>query len=170
MTIRTNKQMEEYLIKTGTGILNKTIALPFELEQILKSEFLINNDCTILKGIHSIKEIPDVKTDIEKCELEYKENNIHPIDFIEHPGSELEYLTLAVECGKKLSNRLITEFKNKKFRIIISFNETKKEMEKIVQFGGSSVSFYNLRNGCDNKMRIKNLEEIKLEAILEIEI
>lgn len=170
MTIRTNKAMEEYLIKTGTGILNKTIDLPLELEKILKSEFIIDNDCIILAGIHSIKQNPNLKTDIEKCEWEYQKNNFHPIDFIEYPRNELEYLTVALECSKRLSNRLNIEFQNKKFRILVSFNETKKEGEKVAQFGGSNVSFYQIRDGCDNKMRIDNLEDLKSEAILEMEI
>ncbi len=170
MTIRTNKKMEDYLIKTGTGIFNKTIDLPLELEKIVKSEFITKSDCIILQGIHNLKEIPELKTSIERCEFEYRENIIHPIDFIENPRSELEYLTLALECGKRLSNRLTNEFKEDTFRVIITFNETAKAMEKVIQFGGSSVSFYKIRKNCDDNMLVEDLEDFKLEAILEMEI
>ncbi|HET6245260.1 MAG: hypothetical protein H0V01_11635 [Bacteroidetes bacterium] len=170
MIFKTNKEMEDYLLQTGSGILNKTVDLPIELEKILKSDFTTNNDCIILQGTPNVHERINLISDGEKCALEFQENSIHPLDFIEHPRSELEYLTLAIECGKRLANRLTNEFKEKKFKIIVSFNETKKENEKIIQIGGSSVSFYQIRDKCKNKILFENKKEYVSEALLEINI
>ena len=90
-------------------------------------------------------------TDIDKCDQEYNETYFHTDSYIDGEN-ELEYLRLALKCGKKISIRLSNQFKNERFRIMISFSETIMVDGLIDNYSSSTVRFYNIRPSCNNKI------------------
>lgn len=168
MKIRTNRLMDFYLSKIGYNFLEKSIDIPSELEKKIISEFVIDNDSITLSGLNILSN-PKFDVNIKKSEWEYSETHFHPDEYIES-NDELKYLELALACGKQIALRLEREFKDKRFRVIISFSETKTENEEIEFYGSSSVRFYQIRNDCEESMHIKDLNDYLDDAVLEIEI
>jgi hypothetical protein len=171
MRIRKNKLMDSYLEKMSFDFQGKSVELPSGLERLINREFLTENDCIILKGLYENEQNPKFETDFEKCEWESNETHFHPDEYAKQQTNELEFLILALESSKRLGTRLKQSFPNKKFRIFLSFSETQKDNQGEIEFyGASSVRFHQVRNGCENEMRTDDLNEYKLEAVLEIEI
>jgi hypothetical protein len=83
--------------------------------------------------------------------------------------NELIYLKYALVSAKRLYNRLEKDFKEKKFRIIVSFYETVILNDEIETYGSSTVRFYQIRDTCDHNIRTEDLECFKSDAILELE-
>lgn len=166
--IRTNKIMDEYLSKIGYNFWDTSIFLPAGLSKKIQSEFVKDNDCVVLKE-DEITSNPKFDTNIKKCEWEWFETHFHPDSYIE-TDDEIEYLKLALECSKQLAKRLDAEFKDKNFRLSVSFSETVKTENKIEFYGSSTVRFYQIRQECEDIMRTEDLNAFKLEAVLDIEI
>ena len=168
MTIRTNKIMDKYLSKIGYNFWETSLSLPVGLEKIVQSEFITDNDCIILKSVAQIETNPKFDTNLEKCEFEDFENHFHPDSYIE-TNNEIDYLKLALECGKRLAKRIDSELKTDNFRVGISFSETTVENGEIEFYGSSTVRFYKVREDCEEIMRTSNLDDFESEAVLEIE-
>ena len=168
MTVRTNQLMDKYLSRIDYNFWDKTITLPKDLERIVDSEFIIDNDCIVLKEVGNIKANPQFDTNLKKCEWEDFETHFHPDSYID-TENEFEYLKLALECGKRLTRRFEKEFKDKNFRLLISFSETEIIDGEIESYGSSTVRFYQIRQDCENIMKSENLDDFKFEAVLEIE-
>ena len=143
--------------------------IPTDLEKIINRDFLTDNDCVILKGHYGHEKNPQLKSDLEKCEWEYDQTHFHPFLYAKQSNNEVEYLILALECGKRLAYRLKKQFENRRFRILISFSETEKNNGEIEWYGSSSVLFYQIREGSEKIMRTENLNDFKHDAVLEIE-
>jgi len=166
-SIRTNKNMDLYLEKLGYDFGDNKINLPVDLEKIVSRNFLTTNDCVTLKGFgHRIN--PRFDTEFDKCDWEYNETHFHPDSFV-HGDDEIEYLKLALECGKRLSYRLSKRFKNDKFRIQISFMETQLEKGEIEAYGSSTVRFYKIRPEAEDGIYITDLDVYEGDAVLEFE-
>lgn len=166
-SIRTNKNMDLYLEKLAYDFGDNKIDLPVELEKIVKSNFLTTNDCVTLNGFgHRIN--PRFDNAFEKCDWEYNETHFHPDNFAKG-DNEMEYLKLALECGKRLSYRLSKQFKNDKFRIQISFMETQWIKGEIDAYGSSTVRFYKIRPEAENGIYIMDLDVYEGNAVLEFE-
>lgn len=160
--------MDSYLSKIQYDFWKTSITLPAELERIIKSEFVTDNDCLILKEVGNNRNNPKFDASLEKCEWENFQTHFHPDMYIE-TDNEIEYLQLALECGKRLAKRLDKEFPDKNFRISISFDQTKVVGDEIESYGSSSVRFYQVREDCENIMRTNDLNDFQFEAVLEIE-
>ena len=169
MKLRTNNIMNSYLSQLEYDFLVKKVELPKELEEIVNADFLTDNDAIILKGLYKNQTNPLFNSDIEKCEWEYNETHFHPDGFIKRGDDEIEYMRFALECAKRLHERLDKNFKYKKFRLIVSFSETEKKGNEIETYGSSTVRFYQIRQGAEARMRSEDLNDFKQEAILEIE-
>jgi hypothetical protein len=168
--VRTNHVMERYLQRLGYDFWTKRVDLPTELEEIIYQDFLTNNDCIILKALYDHDSNPGLKSDLEKCEWESNETHFHIDDYVQNPDDEIEYLSIGLECAKRLQKRFDQEFADKKFRILISFNETVKDENGYVDFYGScTVRFHQVRLNCDDVMRADDMEKFKVEAVMEIE-
>lgn len=166
-SIRTNKDMDLYLKKLGYDFGDYRIDLPVDLEKIVNSNFLTTNDCVTLKGFgHRIN--PRFDTAFEKCDWEYNETHFHP-DSFSKGDDEMEYLKLALECGKRLSNRLSKRPKKDKFRIQISFMETQWINGEIDVYGSSTVRFYKIRPEAEDGIYIEDLDIYEGDAVLELE-
>lgn len=166
-SIRTNKNMDLYLEKLGYDFVDKKINLPVDLEKIVNSNFLTTNDCVTLKGFgHRIN--PSFDSEFDKCDWEYNETHFHPDSFV-NGNDEIEYLKLALECGKRLSHRLSKRFKNDKFRIQISFMATQWENDEIEAYGSSTVRFYKIRPEAEKGFYISDLDVYEEDSVLEIE-
>jgi hypothetical protein len=166
-SIRTNKNMDLYLEKLGYDFGDNKINLPIDLEKIVSSNFLTTNDCVTLKGFgHKIN--PRFDTAFEKCDWEYNETHFHPDSFAKG-DDEIEYLKLALECGKRLSRRLAKRFKNDNFRIQISFMESQWINGEIDNYGSSTVRFYKIRPEAESGIYVDNLDIYKVGAVLELE-
>jgi hypothetical protein len=108
-------------------------------------------------------------TSLKKCEWEYAQNHFHPDSYVD-TDDQMQYLQLALECGKRLAKRLDAAFPGKNFRIAVSFNETKVSDGEIENYGSSTVRFYQIRQDCENGMRTADLNDFTLDAVLEMEI
>ena len=161
--------METYLNKLGYDFLTIRIKLPRKLEKIIESQFILHNDCIIINGLYGHTENPNLETDLEKCEWEYNETHFHVDMYYKNKKEEIEYLKLALECAKRISDKLNNEFENRKFRITVSFSETLIKDEEIEFYGSGVVRFNQIRTSCENAMRIADLNDYKLDAVLEIE-
>jgi hypothetical protein len=168
MTVRTNQLMDKYLSRIDYNFWDKTITLPKDLMLIVESEFVTNNDCIVLKAVGNIETNPKLKTSLEKCEYEDFETHFH-LDLYIDTENEIEYLKLALECGKLLTRRFETDFQDKNFRLLISFSETEIIDGEIESYGSSTVRFYQIRQDCDNVMRTDDLNSFEIDAMLEIE-
>jgi len=166
-SIRTNKNMDLYLEKLGYDFGDNKINLPVGLDKILNSNFLTTNDCVTLKGFGH-RTNPKFGTAFEKCDWEYNETHFHPDSFIKG-DDQMEYLNLALECGKRLSYRLFKRFKNDKFRIQISFMETQLVNNEIDVYGSSTVRFYKIRPEAEDCIYISDLDVYEGNAVLEFE-
>src|SRR5258708_31470562 len=100
MTLRTNKIMDKYLAKIGYDFWETSIPLPSDLEKIINSDFITDNDCIVLKEVGDITSNPQFDTGLKKSEWEDGETHFHPDAYI-HTDNEIEYLKLALECGKR---------------------------------------------------------------------
>jgi hypothetical protein len=166
-SIRTNKNMDLYLEKLGYDFGDNKINLPVDLEKIVNSNFLSTNECVTLNGFgHKIN--PRFDTAFEKCEWEYNETHFHPDSFAQS-DDEIEYLKLALECGKRLSRRLAKRFKNDKFRIQISFIESQCKNVEIDIYASSTVRFYKIRSEAESDIYVDNLDVYEVGAVLELE-
>lgn len=165
--------MDGYLEKLGYDFLDKTIDLPAELEAIINLEFLTDNDCIILKSWYGHDENPALGTDLEKSIWEDDETHFHPDAYVPEGSDEIEYLACALECAKRLMLRLQKEFPSRPFRISVSFDETTYETEdpnEINSYGSSTVRFHQIRPTTEYTMYTDDLNDFKLNAVLEIEI
>jgi hypothetical protein len=161
--------MNQYLLNLGFDFKKITFQLPKALEKIVHADFLTDNDCIILKGHYGHNINPIFATDLEKCYWEYDETHFHPNDYALQAKNELIYLKYALSSAKRLYNRLEKDFKEKKFRIIVSFYETVILNGEIEAYGSSTVRFYQIRDACDHNIRTEDLECFKSDAILELE-
>jgi len=166
-TIRTNRLMDDYLLKLGYDFWEKTIELPTDLAKITNSDFLTTNDCVTLKGFgHRIN--PKFDNDSGKCEWEYNGTHFHPDNYVDREN-EIDFLKLALECSKRIFERLSNRFKNDRFRVIISFCESTIIDGEVDTYGSSTIRFYKIRSVCDEIMYIDNLNDFETDAVLEIE-
>jgi hypothetical protein len=161
--------MDSYISKFGYNFLLEKVDLPKELRNIVNSEFLNENDTIILKGLYGHETIPKFDNDIEKCEWEYNETHFHPDMFAKNTDNETIYLKLALEGAKQIMERLTKQFNGRKFKVIVSFSETKTENGEIASYGSSTVRFYQIRSSCEDRMRHPNLDNFREDAVLEIE-
>ena len=168
MTVRNNQLMDKYLSRIDYNFWDKTITLPKDLILFVDSEFVTNNDCIVLKEVGNIETNPKLKTSLEKCEYEDSETHFHPDSYVD-TEDEIEYLKLALECGKRLTKRFETEFQDKNFRLIISFSETEITDGEIESYGTSTVRFYQIRQDCEHIMRTDDLNSFEINTLLEIE-
>lgn len=111
---------------------------------------------------------PLFETDFEKCDWEYNETHIHIDDFVDSEN-ELDYLKFGLEYGKRIAEKLSNQFRKDKFRIVVSFSETKKVNGQIELYGSCTVRFYKIRPNAESQMYIQDLNSYKLEAVLEFE-
>lgn len=163
--------MKSYLEKVSFDFQGDPIKLPSDLENLINRKFLNENDCITLRGLYENERNPKFESDLEKCKWEFDETHFHPDEFLKDQSNELEFLRVALESIKTLKTRLNQSFPEKKFRICLSFSETQKDDKGDIEFYGSStVRFYQIRNSCEDKIRVDNLNEYKLDAVLEIEI
>ncbi|MGN6601599.1 MAG: hypothetical protein ACTHK8_04060 [Ginsengibacter sp.] len=160
--------MDSYLSKIDYNFWEISMTLPAELERIINSDFVTDNDCIVLKEVGDISTNPKFNTSLKKCEWEDSQTHFHPDMYID-TDNEIEYLQLALESGKRLAKRLNTEFPDKDFRISISFNKTTIVDNEVENYGSSTVRFYQVRQDCENIMRTENLDDFKSDAVLEIE-
>jgi len=160
--------MDSYISSLGYDFLSKDIELPLTLQKIVYSEFITENDIIVLGEVHGSGN-PSYENDLKKCEFEYNETHFHPDAFADKGNGEIEYLKLALECAKRLIGRLDKNFKDKKFRVLVSFSETEIKDGEIESYGSSTVRFYQIRSSCERIMRMEDLNSFKIEAILEIE-
>ena len=135
--------MDNYLVKLGYDFWNKTIELPTDLAKLINHDFLTTNDCVTLRGC-GFRVNPKFDNSLDKCEWEYFETHFHPDSYVDKEN-ELEFLKLALECGKRLSKRLANRFENDKFRVVLSFSESMIIDGEIDTFGSSTVRFYKKR-------------------------
>ena len=160
--------MDNYLSKIDYNFWETSITLPADLERIIRSDFVTDNDCIVLKEVGNNLNNPKFDTSLKKCEWESFQTHFHPEMYID-TANEIDYLKVALECGKRLAKRLDKEFPQKKFRVSISFDETRVVGDEIESYGGSSVRFYQVREDCENVMRTNDLNDFQFEAVLEIE-
>lgn len=144
--------------------------IPKELKALLNQNFLRENGCTTIEGHYGHNKIPSFSTSTEKSIWEDNETHFHPDAFYGAVEDEIIYLKSALVCAKKLYKRLSMNFPRKRFRITVSFNETKKDSQgQIETYGSSTVRFYQIRKDAEQTMRIDDLEGSKGEALMEIE-
>lgn len=169
MRIRSNDQMKAYLEALGYDFLSTTIPLHPRLEMIVNSEFLVENDCILLKGLNQNHNIPKFETDLEKCEWEYNETHFHP-DMFWDGTEEIEILKLTLECGKRIAKRLQETYPYKVFRIQLDFAETEYLDSEIERYGAGTVRFYKVRPTSEYTLYHADLNVFKRDAVMEIEV
>jgi len=157
--------MKETLVQRDYDFINETVLLPTDLEKFLDSGFRTEKDCILLKELEYFGK--DINSDFEKTEYEDFSNHIH-IDNYMDVTDEFEYLKVGLEFAKRIYIKLNNNF-GSNFRIIISFSETTYENQEIDTYSSCVVRFYMIRPDCDNKFKIDNLEEFKLDRVLVIE-
>jgi hypothetical protein len=161
--------MDAYLSELGYDFLKRRVDLPEHLEDLIQRDFLIENDCLILKDENENSSNPIFEQDLEKCEWEDHHNHFHPDFAYVDTKDELDYLKAALECGKRLAHRFSQELPHHRIRLLISFSETTEENGETEVYGSSTVRFYQIRPACEERMRLEDLETFESEAILEIE-
>lgn len=168
MKIRMNKAMKSYLVDFKTDVFQTPI--PKKLNALLNQSFLHENGCITIKGLYGHKGIPYFSTSTERSIWEDNETHFHPDAFYGEVKDEIVYLKSALICAKRLYKRLSLCFPQKRFRIIVSFNETERNIKgEIETYGSSTVRFYQIRKESEKTMRIDDLESFKGHALMEIE-
>lgn len=169
MQVRQNEIMFEYLKEIKYDFDIQKVVLSVDLEKIVNSEFKEENDCILLSGVNMNILKPVLDSDFEKCLFEYNETHFHPDSYSIKSAGELNYLVLALDSGKRLIQRFKNEYGKRRFKIIISFSETKRDSDnRIESYGSSTVRFHQIRSRCDTV--IGDLNSFNSEAIMEIEI
>ena len=167
MKIRTNKIIKRTLEQRGHDFLKQNVILPTELEQLIASGFREELDCVLLKDFQYFG--PGVlDSDYKKTEYEDFLNDIHIDDYTFDIADEFEYLKVGLEFSKRLYKKLV-DSNRRNFRIIISFSETTYLGQEIDTYGGCVVKFHIIRPSCDDKFRVDDLDEYKLDGVMVIE-
>lgn len=168
MMLKKNKLMNDYLLRIGfqDDFFGKNYVLSKKLNELLDHGFVELKDSVFLRDLCNA--MPYLEG-CEKSIYEDSENHFHPEDYLDSDVDEIEYLKMALECGKRIANKLELNYPGRKFRIVISFEESKKKNNEIEIFGSSTVRFHQIRQECESVLRVKNLDQFS-EAILEIEI
>jgi len=169
--INQNEIMKKYCSELEYEFLTKDIELPAELSRIINSDFITNNDCITLKGLHPHKTNPNFKNDFEKCKWEDGQTHFHPDNYIENKHNEIEFLMYALESGKQLMKRLKQNFPVINFRIFIFFSKTNYNQNGEIEFYGSSnVRFHKIRNGAEKHLYPEHLDDFKSDGVMEITV
>lgn len=147
--------------------LTQNIKLPIDLQNLIDSGFRTEQDCILLKD--SVYFGPgELKSDFDKCSYEDFLNDIHVYNYISNVKNEFEYLKIGVEAGKQLYLKLKESFANN-FRLTIYYNESTYANQGITEYGVCVIRFYTIRQSCEDKFRVDDLDVFKTEAVMVIE-
>jgi hypothetical protein len=168
MIVRTNKLMEKYLGLIGSGLGSITFPLTDEVKQIVFSDFEDSNDCITCKKLVSFN--PYFDNDTDKCWWEYDETHFHPDwQLLNETENEIDYLKAAITSAVVLATRLSKKYPDKGFRIFVSFYETDKN-DSDSPYGSSTVRFYQIRENFVGETELRQLDNYKSDAVLEITV
>jgi len=164
--IKTNSIFTEVFRDGINNFLNQHYELPAALNEIVNKGFREAHDCILLEeGVYFSP--PKLETDFDKCSFEDFFNHIHIDHYVNEPD-EFEYLRIGVEFGRRLYVKL-KELFSKKFRVTISYSNTTYDGEEIEVYGGCVVRFHTVRESCDAKFLIENLDVYETEAVVTFE-
>lgn len=166
-SVRTNQIMDQYLQRLEYDYGDRRVDLPPELEELAGRDFLVEHGCLMFKDPRR-ESHPSCRSDLDKCDLEYSETHVH-VDGYADCEAELDYLWLGLEYGKRIARRLAEGFPDDRFRVMVSFSETRKVDGVVETCGSCAIRFYKIRPGAEKQMYVKDLDRYKQEAVLEFE-
>lgn len=161
--------MNRYLEELGYDFWTQTIPLTTGLERILNSPFIEGNGLLVLNVLCQKLPSDELPNSTAKCEYEDFENHFHIDDYVPGPinYNDIHFLGLGLEFLKRLTTRLQTEFAEENIRVTLSYG--KVEDEDVKEFGNCVVRFYKVRPEAESVFRTRNLDDFKLDGVLEIE-
>lgn len=160
--------MDKYLDLIGSDLESIAFPLTGEVKEIVFSDFEDSNDCITCKKLVSFN--PHFDNDTDKCWWEYDETHFHPDwQLLSETENEIDFLMAAITCANILATRLNETYPDKGFRIIVSFYETDKN-DSDSPIGATCVRFYQIRKNFVGEDALRQLENYKSDAILEITI
>lgn len=168
-TVRTNSLMDGYLEELGYDFWSCKIALTTGLDRIINSPFVQGNDLLIINSLCQSIPSEALSCDKEKCEFEDSANHYHIDDYVPNTieYNDVYFLGLGLEFLKRLEARLHDSFPQEKFRLTLSYG--KVEDEDVKEFGNCVVRFYKVRSEAEDVFRIENLNDFKMEGVMEVE-
>lgn len=167
MNIRMNSILAKLLSENKYDFIDQNLNLPKELQGLIDSGFRIEQDCVLLNDF-SYFGPRELKSDFDKCSYEDFLNDIQVDSYVSNASAEFEYLKIALEASKQLYQKLKESFKGN-FRLTIFFNETRSNGQEIEVYGGCVIKFYRIRQSCDDKFRVDDLEMFQTEGIMVLE-
>ena len=167
MTVRTNSILKKILTDNKYEFFNQSLDLPYALSELIYSGFREEQDCILLKDFLYFGP-SELESDFDKCSYEDFINDIHIDNYLSNPINEFDYLKIGLEAGKQLYQKLTKSF-SKKFRLTISYNETTYDDEEIEVYGGCVIKFYTIRQSCEDKFRIDNLDLFEPEGVMVLD-
>jgi hypothetical protein len=167
MYVRVNSILAKILSDNNYDFLKQNLNLPKKLQELIDSGFRMEQDCVLLKDFLYFGP-GELKSDFEKCSYEDFLNNIHVDVYISNATNEFEYLKIGLEVGKQLFQKLQGSFANN-FRLTISYNETTYNGQEIEVYGGCVIKFYTIRQSCEDKFRVDDLDAFQTEGVMVLE-
>lgn len=167
MNARVNSIMAKLLFDHKYDFLNQDLKLPKKLQDLIDSGFRIEQDCILLNDFLYFGP-GELKSDFDKCSYEDFLNDIHIDNYVSNTTNEFDYLKIGLEAGKQLYRKLKESFTNK-FRLTISYNETTYDGQEIEVYGGCVIKFHTIRQFCEDKFRVDNLDLFETEAVMVLE-
>lgn len=161
-----NSIMTQILKNDKYNFITQNLDLPIELQLLIDSGFRKEQDCILLKEFVYFGP-GELDSDYKKTAFEDFLNEINIDGYIPKTTAEFDYLKYGLEFGKVMYQKLNETFQMN-FRIIILFEI--KNKEKNIDIPDSCIiKFYTIRQSCDDKFRIDNLEQFQNKGIMIIE-
>lgn len=167
MNIRINSILSTILSDNKYDFLKQNLELPIELQHLIDSGFRTEQDCILLKDFLYFGP-GELKSDFDKCSYEDFLNDIRVDNYVSNAKNEFEYLKIGLEAGKQLYLKLKESFSNN-FRLTISYNETTYDGQEIEVYGGCVIKFYTIRQTCEDKFRVDDLDVFKSEGVMVLD-
>lgn len=167
MNAKINSILAKILSDNKYDFLNQNLNLPKELQELIDSGFRVEQDCILLKDFLYFG-TGELKSDFDKCSYEDFLNDIHVDNYVSNPTNEFEYLKIGLEAGKQLYQKLKESFTDN-FRLTISYNETTYDGHEIEVYGGCVIKFYTIRQSCEDKFRVDDLDLFETEGVMVLE-
>ena len=162
--------MAKILSDNKYDFLSQNLTLPKDLQEILDSGFRVEQDCILLKDFLYFG-FGELKSDFDKCSYEDFLNDIHVDNYVSYGSNsknKFEYLKIGLEASKQLYQKL-KELFTYDFRLTISYNETTYDGQEIKAYGGCIIKFYTIRQSCEDKFRVDDLDLFKTEGVMVFE-